>query len=69
MLLERLIIISFVSTALKFVESTLQNHRYINTFTLSLLLALNKAESVVLKLFYSNKTLTYKIIQKLNMQN
>lgn len=50
MLLKWLIIISFVSTALKFVESTLQTTDT-NTFTFLLLRALSKAESVILKLF------------------
>lgn len=49
MLLECLIITSFVSTTLKFAESTVQTIG-INTFTLSLLLAL-KADSVVFKTF------------------
>lgn len=63
MVLECLIIISFVSTALKLVESTLQITG-INAFTLPLLLDLNKAASVALKRFYQNKTLSLKIIQK-----
>ena len=61
MLLECLMIISFVLTALKSVELKLQILG-INTFTLLLLLDLNKIESVVSKLFYSNTTLTLKII-------
>lgn len=68
MVLECLIIISFVSTILKLVESTLKISG-INAFTLPLLLDLNKAASVALKRFYQNKTLSLKIIQKLNVQN
>ena len=49
MLLESLMIISFVSIALKFVEPILQIIG-INTFTLLLLLVF-KAESIVLKHF------------------
>lgn len=61
MLIECLMIISFVLTALKSAELKLQIIG-INTFTLLLLLVLNKIESVVSKLFYSNTTLTLKII-------
>lgn len=55
MLLESLIIINFVSAAFKLVESTLQTTG-IDTFTVPLLVALSKAESVTLKRFYQNKT-------------
>lgn len=61
MLIECLMIISFVLTALKSAELKLQITG-INTFTLLLLLVLNKIESVVSKLFYSNTTLTLKMI-------